>query len=342
MKRCWKLSVIFFAVSLFMQVLARFLPGMGQWYAVHIYPLLVGTLGRLSGLVPFSVAEIGFCLLFILCIVYGIRHIKQPMRILSGTVLLVAVLFFLYTVNCGINYYRQPFSSYLGYGTSAASEEELRELCQYLTEKVNSLVEERDFEAMKGQADILSVKAMHKMGEEYPQLSGYYPRPKGLLFSYILSIQQLTGIYLPFTIEANYNREIPEYNIPLTVCHELSHLKGFMREDEANFIGYLACIGSDSTEFQYGGYLLGWIYASNSLANTDPAAYSMLYQQLDPRVKEELLENERFWERYEGKIAEASTQMNDTYLKINDQQEGVKSYGRVTDLLLSYYRSQGK
>ena len=32
---------------------------------------------------------------------------------------------------------------------------------------------------------------------------------------------------------------MPFYNIPHTICHELSHLKGYMREDEANFIGYL-------------------------------------------------------------------------------------------------------
>ena len=50
---------------------------------------------------------------------------------------------------------------------------------------------------------------------------------------------------------------MPYYNIPHTICHELSHLKGFMREDEANFIGYLACIGSDSPDFRYSGYLTG-------------------------------------------------------------------------------------
>ena len=39
------------------------------------------------------------------------------------------------------------------------------------------------------------------------------------------------------------------------MCHELSHLKGFIYEDEANFIGYIACTDSDDPLFQYSGYL---------------------------------------------------------------------------------------
>ena len=105
---------------------------------------------------------------------------------------------------------------------------------------------------------------MIRLGQSYPQLDGYYPYPKPLINSRLLSVQQLCGIYSPFTIEANYNREMPYYNIPHTICHELSHLKGFMREDEANFIGYLACIGSDSPDFRYSGYLTGWVYAGNA------------------------------------------------------------------------------
>ena len=63
------------------------------------------------------------------------------------------------------------------------------------------------------------------------------------------------------------------YNIPHTICHELSHLRGFMREDEANFIGFLACIGSEDPEYRYSGYLSGWIYAGNALAGEDYEAY---------------------------------------------------------------------
>lgn len=183
-----------------------------------------------------------------------------------------------------------------------------------------------------------SVAAMQKAGEQFPVLAGFYPEPKEVTVSWILSVQQLCGIYSPFTIEANYNGDMPDYNVPHTMCHELSHLKGFMREDEANFIGYLACTLSDDPAFCYSGYLTGWVYAGNALASVDRAAYLELYGQLCAAARRDLQENNAFWDRYEGKVAEAANQWNDVYLKMNDQPEGVRSYGRMVDLMLAYRR----
>ena len=178
---------------------------------------------------------------------------------------------------------------------------------------------------------------MKNLGEVYPQLAGWYPYPKPLAISRILSVQQLCGIYSPFTVEANYNREMPLYNIPHTICHELSHLKGYMREDEANFIGYLACVLSSSPEFRYSGYVMGWVYAGNALAAVDPDGYRTLRNQLPEAVLEDLAYNNRFWDRFEGKVAEVSTQINDSYLKAHSQEDGVRTYGRMVDLMLAYY-----
>ena len=133
---------------------------------------------------------------------------------------------------------------------------------------------------------------------------------------------------------------MPDYNIPHTVCHELSHLRGFMREDEANFIGYLACIGSDNEGFRYSGYLTGWIYATNALAKADQEAYWEICGQLSEKAWEDLRHNNEFWGKYEGKTAEVSNRMNDTYLKLNSQSDGVNSYGRMVDLMLAYARSK--
>lgn len=53
---------------------------------------------------------------------------------------------------------------------------------------------------------------------------------------------------------------------------------------------------------------------------------------------EDLNANSLFWDQYEGKVAETATKVNDTYLKLHQQKDGVKSYGRVVDLMLAYYR----
>ena len=112
--------------------------------------------------------------------------------------------------------------------------------------------------------------AMEKLGEG---VSGTVRLLSGarqpVMVSWILAVQQLCGVYSPFTVEANYNWQMTGYNIPHTICHELSHLRGFMREDEANFIGILACTESDNAYFRYSGYLMAWVHAGNALAKAD-------------------------------------------------------------------------
>lgn len=379
----WLPGAVLLFLAALLQGLARLAPGFGQWYALHVYPLLLNTLGRLSGLLPFSAAEAGLYLLAAAALWSLFFHIAsflrglpafsrrraaalssrlplRGVRLLPGGLFLLRRLFaaasllaFLFTIGCGINYYRYPFSYTCGLTIRPSSSSELYSLCLDLTEKINQAAAELKTAApgLIGQTaptrltlsqlrryGETSRRAMEGLGEEYPDLSGFYPMPKPLLVPYILSVQQLCGIYSPFTVEANYNRDMPLYNIPHTICHELSHLKGFMREDEANFIGYMACIRSDDPAFNYSGYLMGWVYAGNALASADWEAYARLRERLPQEALTDLAYNNAFWDSYDSKVAQAATKVNDTYLKLQDQTDGVQSYGRAVDLMLAYYR----
>lgn len=336
-KRCLKTGAGLLAAAAGMQLLARNAGGVGTWYAHHLYPILVGIIGRISGVFPFSVVEIGLYLLIFGGIVYIVRFRRDPRRIAARTVLLCGVLLFLYTCNCGMNYYAASFVEYADLDVDMYSGEELEKLCAWLAAKVNENATQESYQDHRREWRQEGVRSMKRAGELYPVLAGYYPLPKEIAVSEILSVQQLTGIYSPFTIEANFNGDIPDYNVPHTICHELSHLKGFMREEEANFVGYLACVNSESQAFRYSGYLTGWVYAGNALARVDRTSYGILYEMLCEQAKKDLQENNEFWDRYEGKVAEAANQMNDVYLKVNNQKDGVKSYGRMVDLMLAYY-----
>ncbi len=354
-------GAVFLLLTVMLQAAARLIPGFAEWYATHVYVRIVGTYGRICGMFPVSVVEIGLYAVIISGVWYAVSHFRRWRQVLAAVFAFVSALLLLYTVNCGINYYRVPFSGYLDLEVGKSSGEELAQLCRELVVQVNEAAERVEHssalcgvELKAGQTeesttftylDQMAIaragrEAMERLGQEYEQLSGFYPRPKPVLVSWILSVQQLCGIYSPFTVEANYNWQMTGYNIPHTVCHELSHLKGFMREDEANFIGYLACIGSADAFFQYSGYLTGWVYAGNALAGQDLELFMQLHQQLCPQARADLQANKLYWDRYEGEIAEAANQVNDTYLKINSQTDGVKSYGRMVDLMLAYRRRQ--
>ena len=182
-----------------------------------------------------------------------------------------------------------------------------------------------------------AVEAMQGLAEKFPSLEGYYPQPKKLIVSEILSYQGLTGIYSPFTVEANYNGDMIAYNIPFTACHELSHLSGFMQEEEANFIAFLACIRSDRADFQYSGYLSGWVYCMNALYRADRESWQEVRLLLDEAAEPDLEANTEFWDAYEGGISKTADKINDTYLKVNGQADGVQSYSRMVDLIVAYF-----
>ena len=194
------------------------------------------------------------------------------------------------------------------------------------------------------------------LGDTYDQLDGYYPRPKALLSSDFMCQQYMCGYYFPFSMEANYNDVMYILNIPSTMCHELAHLRGFIYEDEANFIAYLACVESDDTFFQYAGYLSVLVYLYNDLYHAyqaDPAGFEQAAGLMPPlAVTEQVWEDDTFvmqeeWDRINGKalvdtelVDEVSDIFIDTNLKVNGVSDGSVSYSRVVRLLLQYYRQE--
>ena len=346
------LTGVFLGLGILLGAAARMVPGFGQWYSTHIYPILVGVIGRAAGLAPFSVSEILLYIVLLLllgslarlvfCKMRGSGAPGAGLRWVRSVVLAGALRFLLYRMNCGVNYYRDSFAESAGIQADTYTVQELAEVCAWLTQEVNQYAGgvERDDQGlmeMEDLTDAKAVEAMEALGEEYPQLRGYYPRPKGLLNPWILSVQKLTGIYSPFTIEANYNTEMTDYNIPFTACHELSHLRGFMQEEEANFIAFLACRKSEDPQFQYSGSMLGWINCMNVLYEADYDTWEEIHSQILPQVKADLQANNEFWDQYDGRVAEVADQVNDNYLKANGQEEGVQSYDRMADLIVAWY-----
>lgn len=316
---------------------ARTFPAFSDWYAKNVYPIFLNTFGRFFSVFPFSFIEMSLYIGIILLIV---MILKKKFIMLSW---IVSILFFLFVINCGIHYSRTPFSQVSRLEVGDYTLEELNDLCVSLTAELNywSAQVERDKEGIAMlDCDISakSTEAMLLLGNTYDALSGFYANPKPVWNSFMLSYQHISGIFSPFTIEANYDRDMVPYNIPFTVCHELSHLKGFMREDEANYIAYLACLQSDEAIFNYSGNLLAWVYSTNELYAADRDAYNAIRAELDPVVNADLSANAAFWDKYEGKISELSETVNDLYLKSNNQAEGIKSYNRMVSLLIANHQ----
>lgn len=306
---------------------------------------------------------------------YGFRRFSAGFyRFFVWTLLTVSLIM---TLNCFILYHASTFSRhYFGEDDGEYDLTELIAVYNMVAERCNYLatVVERDESGMAiyaGEEGTLkdteyklklrdmadrARELMRQLGEAYPQLDGYYPRPKALLSSDFMCQQYMKGYYFPFSMEANYNDVMHILNIPATMCHELAHLRGYIFEDEANFIGYLACVQSEDAFFQYSGYLSVLNYLYNDLYKAweeNRVSYEAAAAVIQPiAVEDRVWEDNIFvtqeeWDRINGKalidteiVDEVSDVFIDANLKVNGIADGAVSYSRVVRLLLQYYRQR--
>ena len=161
-----------------------------------------------------------------------------------------------------------------------------------------------------------------------------------LMASEGMSWAGICGIFMPFTAEANVNTHQPSLLLLSSAAHENAHSLGFAREDEANFIAYLACISSEDSSIRYSGAMLALINCGNALYKSAPDKAAALRETYSDAVIRDIAAYNQYWEGYEGEVEEAFDSINDSYLKFNLQENGVKSYGMMVDLMLAYYDIQ--
>ncbi len=356
-------------------------------FATGIYKILSQGMALLTGWIPFSLMELIIIvgpvtvLALILRQLVRIGRVKKPVynkedsrkgtvevqsvgtqrfflwtTMLQNLLCLVAVIFFGYVLLCGVNYHRYPVAYHLGLNVENSSVEELEGLLIELADKATELRAQLTTEDERGvyvlpysekELGKEAKKAYQVLAEEYPVFGGLYPAPKHVFFSRIMSYTEITGVFTPWTMEANVNIDISPYSIGATMCHELAHLRGFMREDEANYISYRACMASESVDLQYSGTMLALIHTGNALYRQDAEKYFAVYREhYSEAVIRDLVANNEYWDQFEKPVVgdttvgEIADKVNDAYLKINDQTDGTKSYGRVVDLLLAEYKQK--
>lgn len=112
-------SVLLLLLSAALMILSAKAPAFAEWYSEYIYPLAVNSIGRISGMLPFSVSETG---IYILLAVFFVTMIRMVIRTAKkdrtpdpafsswiSCVLAAGVLAFLYTACCGITITGDPF-----------------------------------------------------------------------------------------------------------------------------------------------------------------------------------------------------------------------------------------
>ena len=350
-----KISIIVFALfTMILNLILKHYPKfVDRAYSTSINKVTIQLLSIITSILPFSLTEILVPLLLLILIGLFITLVT---KIKSGELLkyfltiiaYASLLYILFMFLWGFNYNRLPLNQIMGLEIKKASESELSGLCDNLIKKANNLrtaVQENSEGVMEisgGYKDIFSraQKGYDRASELYKEFEGKYGQPKAIFLSKAMSYTGITGIYMPYTGEANVNVNETDMMLPATVLHEMAHQRGFAREDEANYIAYLSCSMHPDMDFQYSGVMLALIHSMNALAGKDMEAYIKLTKNYSEGVRRDLRYYSSFWKQYEGKVEEASNKINDNYLKSNGQGDGVESYGRMVDLLIAEYRKK--
>lgn len=316
-----KHNLILLIILILINAIARYYRDFATWYAKTISPLFVNTIGRFFDLFSFTVFE-----WVVIFLIIGLLYLIFKVHSLTYIIRYLLIILLVFTLTTGINYQRASISEDLDLEILTYDDDDLDSLCLDIIDKFNSL-----------SFDELSIEQINDEVKTSIQsiMPGYYPDPKPMFFSSLMTMCGLSGIFSPFTIEASYNKDMPLYQIPFTMAHELSHLKSYMSEDEANFLAYLTCIRSSNTYLQYSGYLTAFVYVVNALYR-DGYDVSGYYQQLSDQAYEDLQENHSFWHQYDQSLANMTDVINDTYLKMNTVEDGVQSYSMVVSFIYSY------
>ena len=328
-------------------------------YSVGIYPYISAFLRKLSGALPFSIGDVwyAFLILYVLWrMVERLRQIsRRPraerrwrpsnrfwIRLVNG-LLLVYIAF---NVLWGLNYNRLGIHHQLDFERERYSREDLVHLNERLLVQVNQSKES----VIRGGNGYGSAKEIRTQTKKiYAKVAGKYPflqyknaSVKPSLFNGLGNYLGYSGYYNPFTGEAQVNTDLPLFLQPFVACHEVAHQLGYAKENEANFVGYIAATASADTSFSYAAYFDLFLYANRALYRVDSLAAKGFKSLLIPEVQKDIEELKAYYRKYESPLGGVFDWVYGKYLKANQQPEGLVTYSEVVADVIGWYKRSGK
>ena len=288
-------------------------------------------LGRACAALPFSVAELLYVLaavtavvLLVLMVHYLIKS-RQKGRAAYRCALFVLDLFLTvyaaFSLLWGANYYADDFCDRSGLSPEPVAYDDLVRVTQYfadhLAEASMHIARDENGLFTADRQEILNYAdtVYDCLYDEFPFLDMPDQKPKGIFFSKIMSAMMLAS----------------------TCAHELSHQRGITSEQQSNFLAVLACSRCDDANYNYAGWMLGYIHLGNALYRVDPDAWQQIRDSLPDEIVLDLRYNSAYWAQYKGLTATVTQSLNDKMIKSYGDELGTQSYGAVVDLLVNYY-----
>jgi hypothetical protein len=323
-----------------------------RYYSKGFYTFICRILHPVFDLFPFSVGDIVY-ISIIIYLLYAlfrlIRYVfkkrwKQAGVFFLSLLIGVQSAILIFYVFWGMNYYRPPAAELLNLRDSSYTTARLKTVTAMLIDSANttrSRVTAADLAQSNNAIYRSAVHSIRKLSHDSVSFRTYSPGIKPSLLTPLLNYMSTSGYFNPFTGEAQMNYQMPVFERPVTACHEMSHQMGFGTEDEANFVGFIAGIGSNDRLLRYSAYHLAVDEFMHALRYRDTAANNELKPRISEAVRNDFKAERKYWVSYQSRAGLLSSIFYDKFLKANNQPHGMGTYNRMVMLVMALYGKAG-
>ena len=342
--------VIFLGIQIVLLQVLRFFPEfVERFYSNGLYPTLSKVSRTLLGWIPFSVGDILYLVVGFLLLKWLVNLFRKPknwktilLQIGSG----LSIFYFLFHLLWATNYYRESLFEKMHIEKEYSDADLLRFTKELIRLTNSTQVALTNNPKLKVISDLSQEEIFEKCVDGYQTVAKRHSffayeneSIKKSLISVPLSYMGFAGYLNPFTNEAQVNDRVPMINFPFTVCHEMAHQIGYASESEANFVGFLAVTQNKNLYFKYAGYSNALLYCLGNWQARNPELALKLLDEINPGVLQNYEDARVHWMQYEGAIENGSKTFYDTFLKANQQKDGLESYSKFLNLLINYSKN---
>lgn len=320
---------VFTGITFLLALFFYLFPELGEFlYGQKLYPIIRHSFD----LVFYSFEQSMMLVLigFLLFILFDKLLRKGFWGAIRFLITLLAVFYWLW----GFNYFRTSLSDKMNLTFKTIEAEDRLDFTYHVLEKCIDLsadyseIEDNELSAKILQMTVSMADTLPYLAKANLKAVPIYPA------TFFLQIG-ITGMYFPYTGQAQYEKELGPIGKAFTMAHEWFHSAGVAPEHEANFLAYLVCVSSDEKAIQYSAYmnLLNELLFYYKI--TDPELFEKMVSSFTPLMKTHLEERKAQFIKYSGPISEMSDEMIDNYLKFN-QQGGIKDYRRLSEYVFAW------
>ena len=325
-------------------------------YSQGVYPVIAKVQRFLFGWASFSIGDLfyGFLILVILYKTFQFfkaifkKRFTRPYFVagLQQVIFFFLFVYVFFNLLWGLNYNRRGIAYQLELDVKEYSLADLDTLTNVIQKRVNYYAgfvteAQRDSFDKKNMLFGGAVEAYKEVAKQYSFLK-YKPKSiKPSLFSYLGNYLGFQGYYNPFSGEGQVNTTVPRFLEPYVTTHEMAHQLGYAKENEANFVGFLACRAYNSNVFRYSTYYDMYNYAVGEVFRRDTALAKAYQQRAHMQVLKDQKEFRDFYRRYKNPIEPIVMWGYGHFLRANNQPAGKRSYNEVVAWLIAYYKKFG-